>query len=101
VDHNTYIGSTAGDEMCNLYIMFFTEPGKVSRRTLAYSKLSKIQCRGSRSSWIRIHFNRLDPDLMGDEDFSCSYDVLYVGLGVGISKLQFLSIPVPIFLVQL
>ena len=29
VNHVTNIGSTAGDEMCNLYIMFFTEPGKV------------------------------------------------------------------------
>lgn len=29
VNHATNIGSTAGDEMCNLYIMFFTEPGKV------------------------------------------------------------------------
>jgi len=29
VTHTTNIGSTAGDEMCNLYIMFFTEPGKV------------------------------------------------------------------------
>ena len=27
---DTRIGSTAGDEMCNLYIMFFTEPGQVS-----------------------------------------------------------------------
>ena len=30
VNHATNIGSTAGDEMCNLYIMFFAEPGKVS-----------------------------------------------------------------------
>ena len=29
VDHDVGIGSSAGDEMCNLYIMFFTEPGKV------------------------------------------------------------------------
>jgi len=30
VDHDVGIGSSAGDEMCNLYIMFFTEPGKVA-----------------------------------------------------------------------
>ena len=30
VDHATNIGATAGDEMCNLYIMFFSEPGKVA-----------------------------------------------------------------------
>jgi len=30
VNHDTNIGSTAGDEMCNLYIMFFTESGKVA-----------------------------------------------------------------------
>ena len=29
-DTATNIGATAGDEMCNLYIMFFSEPGKVS-----------------------------------------------------------------------
>jgi len=26
-DRDTFIGSTANDEMCNLYMMFFTEPG--------------------------------------------------------------------------
>jgi len=30
VSHATNIGATAGDEMCNLYIMFYTEPGKVA-----------------------------------------------------------------------
>ena len=30
VDHDVGIGARSGDEMCNLYIMFFTEPGKVS-----------------------------------------------------------------------
>ena len=29
VDHAVNIGSSAGDEMCNLYIMFFTKPGQV------------------------------------------------------------------------
>ena len=29
-DTTTNIGATAGDEMCNLYIMFFSEPGKVN-----------------------------------------------------------------------
>jgi hypothetical protein len=34
VDHETHIGSTAGDEMCNLYIMFFTEPGKAREKLI-------------------------------------------------------------------
>ena len=29
-DQITYIGSTAGDEMCNLYLMYFFPPGKAS-----------------------------------------------------------------------
>jgi len=30
VNHATNIGSTAGDEMCNLYIMYYTKPGEVA-----------------------------------------------------------------------
>merc|ERR1719427_748148 len=30
VNHATKIGSTAGDEMCNLYIMYYTKPGEVA-----------------------------------------------------------------------
>ncbi len=30
-DHDTHIGPSGGDEMCNLYIMFFTEPDKVRK----------------------------------------------------------------------
>ena len=29
-DETTYIGATSGDEMCNLYYMFFFPPGKSS-----------------------------------------------------------------------
>ena len=29
VDHSTHIGTKAGDEMCNLYIMYYTQPGEV------------------------------------------------------------------------
>ena len=38
VDHATRIGSTAGDEMCNLYIMFFTEPGRVADYLMCFDE---------------------------------------------------------------
>ena len=38
VNHMTNIGSTAGDEMCNLYIMFFTRPGLVSNYLMCFDE---------------------------------------------------------------
>ena len=38
VSHGTNIGSTAGDEMCNLYIMFFTRPGLVSDYLMCFDE---------------------------------------------------------------
>ena len=29
VEHSTYIGTAADDEMCNLYLMYYTDPGQV------------------------------------------------------------------------
>ena len=38
VSHVTNIGSSAGDEMCNLYIMFFTRPGLVSSYLMCFDE---------------------------------------------------------------
>lgn len=50
VTHDTHIGSTAGDEMCNLYIMYFT--GTTQLVIPIYPKYDNtVVCRGGCQPW--------------------------------------------------
>ena len=62
-DQDTHIGPSSGDEMCNLYIMFFTEPGK-ARSTLQSSvRMLLVPCHLSHAE-IPVNFK----DLFGQNE---------------------------------